>query len=163
MTSTPPKQSDPFAIGDADTIRDLLVGQMGALSPLSNGVFRARAVALVGAMAPVLVWVRDHTATPIDLQQSLFAFQLRSICALATRGVFLVRDPAANVVSEVPVEDIPPELVRPLVAYLGELPGYDTDLPPERQRSDKPCEIHAYTLFDLTYSYAAAGAAALRA
>lgn len=26
----------------------------------SNGVFRGRAIALIGTLAPVLVWMRDH-------------------------------------------------------------------------------------------------------
>ena len=50
-----------FATGNADAIRELLASQLGdAAQNDANGVFRERAVALIGTIAPVLVWLRDH-------------------------------------------------------------------------------------------------------
>ena len=50
-----------FAAGNADAIRELLASQLGEQHQNDpNGVFRERAVALIGTIAPVLVWLRDH-------------------------------------------------------------------------------------------------------
>ena len=52
---------NPFAVGNADAIGEMLSSQLGESAPGdSNQVFRDRAVALVGTLAPVLVWMRDH-------------------------------------------------------------------------------------------------------
>ena len=57
---------NPFATGNADALHELLVSQLGEAPPNDiNGVFRDRAVALIGTLAPVLVWMRDHKGVSI--------------------------------------------------------------------------------------------------
>jgi len=47
-----------FATGNADAIRELLASQLGERQQTDpNGVLRERAVALIGTIAPVLVWL----------------------------------------------------------------------------------------------------------
>ena len=48
-----------------------------------NHVFMARAVALMGALAPALVWMRDKKGVPIDIEKIRFATELQSIASLA--------------------------------------------------------------------------------
>src|SRR3984957_8356183 len=86
---------NPFATGNADAIRELLASQLGeqrAEDP--NGVFRTRAIALVGTMAPVLTWMRDHRGVAINIEKIRFALELRGIWKLATRRIFEMRDNA---------------------------------------------------------------------
>ena len=49
----------------------------------SNGVFRSRAVALIGAVVPVLTWIRDHENIAIDIEKIRDALELRVIWKLA--------------------------------------------------------------------------------
>ena len=146
--------TNPFATGNADALRELLASQLGEAPPNDgNGVFRARAVALIGTIAPVLVWMRDRKGVPIDIEKIRFMVELRSIWTLATHKVFLARDPETNEVSEIAVPDIPTDLIYPLQAYLGEIPGYDTTLPYNEQKTEKPFEQHGYAIFYFTSTF----------
>src|SRR5271168_5419537 len=79
---------NPFAIGNADAIRELLASQLGEQRPDDpNGVFRGRAIALIGTIAPVLTWMRDNKNIPINIEKIRFALDLRVIWKLATRRV----------------------------------------------------------------------------
>ncbi|HUB47671.1 MAG TPA: conjugal transfer protein TraG, partial [Acetobacteraceae bacterium] len=86
MVATGNKDSNtfnPFASGNADVIRELLVSQIEQ-NPAggnvdTNHVFMARAVALMGALAPALVWMRDNKGVPIDIEKIRFATELQSI------------------------------------------------------------------------------------
>jgi intracellular multiplication protein IcmO len=145
---------NPFASGNADAIRELLASQLGeqrAEDP--NGVFRSRAIALVGTMAPVLVWMRDHKGIPINIEKIRFSLELRSIWMLATLRVFIVRDAVTGRFEEILVPDMPEDLVYPLQAYLGEIPGYDTELPYNKQKTDEPFKQHGFALFYFTQTF----------
>jgi intracellular multiplication protein IcmO len=146
---------NPFATGNADAIRELLASQLGELrSDDTNGVFRGRAVALIGTVAPVLVWMRDHRGITINIEKIRFALELPWIWTLAKNHIFLVRDPNSSLVTEIPVPEMPFDLVYPLLAYLGELPGYDISVPYNEQRSDKPSEQHGYAIMYFTGTFA---------
>ena len=153
----PHKQTNsfnPFASGNADALQELLASQLGeAPSNDANGVFRGRAVALIGTLTPVLVWMRDHKGIPIDIEKIRFMVELKSIWTLAKQKVFLSRDPGGGDAIRVAVPDIPDALVYPLLAYLGEIPGYDLDLPYNQQRSEKPSEQHGYAIFYFTQTF----------
>ena len=145
---------NPFATGNADALKELLASQLGeAPANDTNGVFRERAVALIGSLAPVLVWMRDHEGVPIDIEKIRFMVELKSIWLLATQKVFVVRDPATNTVREIAVPRIPTDVVYPLQAYLGEIPGYDTSLPYNEQKTEKPLEQHGYAIFYFTATF----------
>ncbi|TPG55942.1 conjugal transfer protein TraG [Roseomonas nepalensis] len=148
------KQSNtfnPFAAGNADAIRELLVSQLGEQkSEDSNGVFRTRAVALIATITPVLVWMRDRQGVPINIETIRFALELRSIYTLAMHRIFLTRDKINGDVSKIQATDIPEEIIYPLKAYLGELPGYDISVPYNEQKGDEPSKQHGFALFYFT-------------
>jgi|HubBroStandDraft_1064217.scaffolds.fasta_scaffold00088_43 intracellular multiplication protein IcmO len=145
---------NPFAIGNADSIRELLASQLGEQRPEDpNGVFRSRAIALVGTMAPVLTWMRDHKQVPINIEKIRFALELRGIWKLATRRVFELRNPETGEINEVSVPDMPEDLIYPLQAYLGEIPGYDTSLDYNKQKTDEPFKQHGFALFYFTATF----------
>ena len=76
------------------------------------------------------------------------------IYTLAKNHIFLVRDPTTGKVSEIPVPDMPIDIVYPLLAYLGDLPGYDISVPYNEQRSDKPSEQHGYAVLYFLSTFA---------
>ena len=116
---------NPFATGNADAIREMVVSQLGEQAANnSNGVFRSRAVALIGAVIPVLTSIRDHAGIPIDIEKIRDALELRVIWKLAVKGLYELRDPATGKTKDIAL-DLPQDVVYPLLAYLGELPGYD--------------------------------------
>jgi len=152
------KQSNtfnPFATGNSDAIRELLVSQLGEQrSEDNNGVFRGRAVALIGTIAPVLTWMRDNRGIPINIETIRFCLELRWIWTLATHRIFMVRNPkGGNPIEYDLTGDIPEDVIYPLQAYLGELPGYDSSVPWNEQKDNKPSEQHGYALMYFTGTF----------
>src|SRR6202012_3275304 len=82
-----------------------------------------------------------------------FCLELRWIWTLAMNRIFLTRDPKTGAITEIPVPEMPEEIVYPLLAYLGEVPGYDISVPYNEQRSDKPSEQHGYALLHFTATF----------
>ena len=145
---------NPFSSGNADAIRELLVSQLGEQqSSDSNGVFRGRAVALIGTIAPVLTWMRDNYNVPISIETIRFCLELRWIWTLATHRIFMVRNPEGGSPFEYKVPEMPEDIVYPLQAYLGELPGYDASVPWNQQKENKPAEQHGYALMYFTGTF----------
>ena len=146
---------NPFATGNADAIREMLASQLGEQrADDSNGLFRGRAVGLIGTLAPVLVWMRDNKGVTINIEKIRFSLEMPWIYTLAKNRIFLVRDPKTGKVSEIPVPDMPIDIVYPLLAYLGDLPGYDISIPYNEQRSDKPSEQHGYAVLYFLSTFA---------
>jgi intracellular multiplication protein IcmO len=146
---------NPFLIGNADAIRELLASQLGDQAEHdSNGVFRERAVALIGTITPVLVWMRDHKGVPLNIEVIRESIKLRWIWKMAMERVFVLRDPETGKETEIDVSnEMPEEIVWPLKAYLGELPGYDPALPLDKQRGDEPSKQHGYAQFYFTATF----------
>ncbi len=145
---------NPFAAGNADAIRELLVSQLGEQqSSDQNGVFRGRAVALIGTIAPVLAWMRDTHGISINIEAIRFSMELRWIGILAVHKVFLVRNRTGGNPDEIPVPNIPDEILYPLQAYLGEIPGYDTSVEWNQQKDSKPSEQHGFALMYFTNTF----------
>lgn len=148
---------NPFATGNADQIREMVVSQLGEQAANdSNGVFRSRAVALIGAVIPVLTWIRDHAGIGIDIEKIRDALELRVIWKLAVKGDYELRDPATSKTRDIRL-DLPQDVVYPLRAYLGELPGYDTELDYNKQKSDDPSKQHGYARFYFTEMFTQLG------
>ena len=138
---------NPFSTGNADALRELLVSQLGEASQQDqNGVFRANAVALIGTLAPVLVWMRDNKGVLLDIDVIRRATELPWIWLAAKKKKLRVANPDTGSVREIDAGDMPEYLAYSLLAYLGELPGYDPDVPISEQRSDKPSEQHGYSV-----------------
>ena len=148
---------NPFAWGNADVIREILVSQIEA-NPNggdkgSNHVFMARAVALLGALTPALVWMRDTHGVPIDIESIRFATDLESISSLAFEKRFRRRDPATGKVTFIPVQEINEALLYPLKSYLGETGGYDSSLAHNKQKSDEPAKQHSFVVMHFSATF----------
>jgi len=146
---------NPFAIGNADAIRELLASQLGDQAQNDpNGVFRERAVALIGTIAPVLVWLREHKGIPLNIEVIRFSIELRWIWKLAMEKKVLLRNTETGTVTELDVSaDIPEDITWPLRSYLGELPGYDPSMPLDKQKGDEPSKQHGYAQFYFTATF----------
>lgn len=79
--------------------------------------------------------------------------QLKSIWTLAKLKVFLIRNLDGGEPERFDVPDMPENLIYPLLAYLGEIPGYDMELPYNQQKSEKPSEQHGYAIFYFTSTF----------
>ena len=102
-----------------------------------SGVFRERAEALIGAVIPALVWIRDNKGISLDIDVIRFSFELRWIWKLATTGVCIVRNPQIGIETDIPVGcEMPEEILWPLKSNLGELPAYDPTAPLDKQQSE---------------------------
>ena len=148
---------NPFAWGNADVIREILVSQIES-NPNGddkggNHVFMARAVALLGALTPALVWMRDTKGVPIDIESIRFATELESIVSLVREKVFLKRDPATGGSIPIPVPDISEHLIYPLKAYLGETGKYDLTQPVHKQKSDEPAKQHSFVVMHFSATF----------
>ncbi|SFK80803.1 intracellular multiplication protein IcmO [Methylocapsa palsarum] len=146
---------NPFGTGNADAIRELLASQLGEQGQSdSNGVFRDRAVALIGTITPALVWLRDNKGIPLNIDVIRFSIELRWIWKLAMEKICIVRDPDTGKEEPVSVEnEIPEDILWPLKAYLGELPGYDPSLPLDKQKGDEPSKQHGFAQFYFTATF----------
>ncbi|MBN9560459.1 MAG: type IV secretion system DNA-binding domain-containing protein [Alphaproteobacteria bacterium] len=144
-----------FATGNADALREMLASQMGEQTQNdTNGVFRDRAVALIGTIAPVLVWLRDHKGVLLNIEVIRSAIYLRWIWKLAMQKIVLLRNAETGIETEIDVKDeIPEELIGPLKDYLGELPGYDPTVPLDKQKGDEPSKQHGYAQFYFTATF----------
>lgn len=146
---------NPFLTGNADAIRELLASQLGEQSPSdANGVFRERAVALIGTISPVLVWLRDHKGIPLNIEVIRFSVELRWIWKLAMQKKALIRNPDTGVEREIDLDgEIPEEITWPLRSYLGELPGFDPTMPLDKQKGDEPSKQHGFAQFYFTPTF----------
>ena len=147
---------NPFSIGNADALRELLASQLGEqASNDANGVFKERAVALMGTITPILVWLRDVRGVPLNIEVIRFSIELRWIWKVAMEKIALLRDSETGAIRELDVSaDIPEAIVWPLKSYLGELPGYDPTLPLNQQKGDEPSKQHGYAQFYFTGIFA---------
>lgn len=148
---------NPFAFCNADVLRELLVSQIedNPQGPASdpNGVFKAGAVALLGSLAPVLVWLRDNKRVPIDIEKIRFATELRCVATLVAHRKFLVRNPENGEISDVDVVDMPEALLYPLRAYLGETGDFDFNLPWNQQKTNEPARQHSFVLLHFRQTF----------
>lgn len=151
---------NPFASGNADEIRRLLMTQLGEPAEVDAcGVFRGRAVALARMIAPALTWLRDSRGIPIESELIRSAMEFRWIAKLANERIAVLRDPATGAMRELDVaKEIPEDIVWPLRCYLDELPGYDRAQSLDEQKDSKPQEQHAYAEFYFTPGLAALAA-----
>ena len=145
---------NPFSIGNHDALRELLASQLGEPAANdANGVFRERAVALIGTLAPVLVWLRDTRGVELTIEVIRFSIELRWIWKLAMEKIVVVRDPDTGIEREIDVSaDIPEDITWPIRSYLGELPGVNTAVPLSKQ-GEEPSKQHGYTQMYFTATF----------
>jgi intracellular multiplication protein IcmO len=72
-----------FLVGDAAAIGETLTSPLGEQAPgEAKDVWRERAAALAGVLAPVLVWVRDHKGVPLNIDTIAFPWN----CAVSGKS-----------------------------------------------------------------------------
>jgi intracellular multiplication protein IcmO len=148
---------NPFGSGNADVIRELLVSQIeenprGGNAD-SNHVFMGRAIALMGALTPVLVWLRDNKGVPIDIEKIRFATELQSIASLALEKRFRRLNVETGEIEVMDVSDVPEAYLYPLRAYLGETGGYDASMPYNKQKTDEPSRQHSFVTMHFSNTF----------
>jgi len=145
---------NPFATGNADAIRELLASQLGEQKQEdSNGVFRSRAIALMGTIAPALVWLRDNKGVLLNIDVIRFSIELSWIWKLAMHKTYVLRDADTGEESEIDATgEVPEEIVWPLKAYLGELPNYNKDVPLDKQ-GEEPSKQHGFAVMYFTPTF----------
>ena len=111
-------------------------------------------MALIGTISPVLVWLRDHKGVPLNIDVIRFSIELRWIWKLAMQKIYVLRDADTGKETEIDVNgEIPEEIIWPLKAYLGELPGYDPTMPLDKQKGDEPSKQHGFAQFYFTATF----------
>ena len=142
---------NPFGPASADMIREILVGQLTEPGQQGNGgVFFGRAVGFLGAIAPVLTWMRDEKGIQLDLEKIRDATELSNVVLLATRKQIKFTDSATGTSETLEFPDMPAALVQTLRSYLGQTGGFDLDVSLKDQRSQQPSEQHSYITMQFT-------------
>lgn len=100
---------NPFSSGSASYLTNMLVSLMPDAEG-DNAMWKDRAVALISALMPCLVWKRDHQNLPLSIGVIRKYLTFKDVIRLS-------RDQA-----------VPETLRAALHGYLNELPGYDTNL-----------------------------------
>ena len=139
-----------LAEGDAEAIRAEIVSQLRGRDGGGEAVFRGRSAALIGAIAPALVWLRDEKNVTLTTEVVRFSLELRCIWKLAIEKIVLLRDRDTGAVTEIDVsDDIPDAVTWPLRSYLGEVPGYHPGMPLEGQAGSAASTQHFFVLMYL--------------
>lgn len=141
---------NPFSSGSASYLTNMLVSLMPD-SEGDNAMWKERAVALVSALMPCLVWKRDHQNIPLSIGVIRQFLTFKAVIKLS-------RDAAV------------PEALRVSVkGYLNELPGYvdnvfddngdEKPMPPDAGMVDTsvPRQQHGYLSMQFTRSMQSLG------
>ena len=149
---------NPFRTGSADMIRELLATLIGETTPNdANEVFKGRAIGLLGALIPVLTWMRDNKGLMLTVDRVRFAMELRNIVLTAVDRQFPVLDLDSGATTNIPIPDIPEAMLYPLRAYLGETGGYDVRQPFDRQKLDEPSRQHSFVIMYFSRAFTQLG------
>lgn len=114
---------NPFANGSSSMLAQLVVSLMDKASATPDGdMWKGRAIAFVEALMKILVAMRDAGHILLDANTIRNYFHLPKLEAIVVDKLFL-RD------GEDPInlENVPPEVIEPIVNYVLTLPGYSKD------------------------------------
>ena len=139
---------NPFGPASPDAMREMLMAQIET-NPSGGGggdnhIFLQRAGALVGALTPILDWIRTTFRITPDIELIRFAVQLENIASLVVDRTFRRLDVETGQVETVDVSNMPERLVAPLLSFLKATGGYDVTLPWNKQRSEEPSKQHGF-------------------
>jgi intracellular multiplication protein IcmO len=95
---------NPFTTGSSSYLTNLLVSLMDEAKG-ENAMWKGRAVALLGALMPVLTWRRENLGIPLDVKVILDSISLQSIIRLSRDQT--VPDRVRNALSTTYLETLP--------------------------------------------------------
>ncbi len=146
----PSNTLNPFSSGSASYLTNMLVSLMPDAGG-DNAMWKERAVSLVSAIMPCLVWKRDNQNIPMSIATVRTYLTFKAVIKLA-------RD-----------SSVPEVLRTSVIAYLNELPGYVDDVfddngdekpqPPDAAPVDTsvPRQQHGYLSMQFTRSMSSLG------
>jgi len=138
-----------------DEVEDLLTSVIAEKAWKRRTAAGARAMELVCAIAPSLVWLRDHKDVRLTIDNMRFSTELRWIRKLALEKIALLRDPIDGAEAELDVNgDMPEDVIERLRDYLALLRGCNPELPFDRQTNDAPDKRHARVLPEIEAMFA---------
>ena len=121
-----------FKAGDSEAVCQRLVGALlGQRIEDGDALYIHRAVTLIGAMASILVWMRDAHGRSIDAEAIRSSMQLSRLEDLAVPSSM----------------GMPDEFQEPLLRYLEGLPGYEKPCERDRVRDHALHVQHRYVMF----------------
>ncbi|MCP1674162.1 intracellular multiplication protein IcmO [Natronocella acetinitrilica] len=123
--------NNPFAYGNAEQLRSLVVGLMRE-SGGGDAMWKGRASAMLGGLLKALTTLRDRGELELDIATIRAHIPLDKIIMLALRN------------------DLPESALKPLQGYLAELPGYSEIDAAQGALQQKCYEQHGYLAMQLT-------------
>lgn len=135
--------TNPFAQASPDMIREIMVGQLSEPGG-ENKIFFARAVALLGILAPILKWVSDHKGICVDLERIRDALELPNIVRIARHLEIKFHYDLTGQDEIISLDGIPNQYIRAVRSYLGGSGGFDLNKPAESQKTDEPSKQHSF-------------------
>jgi len=123
--------TNPFAYGDGESLRSLLVGLMRG-GDNGGDMWKGRASAMIGALLKALVYMRDRGDIVLDVSKIREYLPLDKVCELTTE------------------HNIPEGFIEPLKKYLLELPGYSEDDAMMGTIQAKAWEQHGYIIMQFS-------------
>lgn len=122
--------TNPFAHGDSEQLRSLIVGLMRGDG--DGDIWKGRTSALMAALLKVLVQLRNKGEFNLDVQKIREYLPLMKCVELTQR------------------QDIPEHIIAPMRKYLLDLPGYTEEDAMIGQLQQKAYEQHGYLTMQLT-------------
>lgn len=119
---------NPFTTGTSNGLTELIVGLMGGGGG-DQDIWKARAIAMIGAVMRALVWKRNHQNLLLDVEILRDSILFENIQKLST-------DP-----------DLPAEIITSINGYLQSLPGY---VATEEKQDTTTLEQHGYLQMQFT-------------
>jgi len=128
-----------------------------ATSETSNDdPFFGQAIRFLATMGPVLTWMGDKKGVRLDLEKIRGATELSNVVLLATKKQIKFTDSATGTSKTLDFPDMPAALVQTLRSYLGQIGGFDFDVPLNDQRNQQVTEQHSYVAMRLTNGFLSA-------
>ena len=122
--------TNPFAYGNPEQLRSLIVGLMRDSG--GDNMWKGRASAMIGGLMRALTYMRDSGEINLDVEKLREYLPLDRIVELTSRV------------------DLPDTALAPIRKYLGELPGYTEEEAVMGTIQPKAYEQHGYLTMQLT-------------
>jgi hypothetical protein len=124
---------NPLASMTSDEINQFVASFAEGSSADNGDMWRSRAIAMMGAIIPVMVWLRDERGEPFSFASLRNASTLPGVISLLDRAVG---------------ENFPERLIAGLRGYLNSLPGYKKDK--GLDQSNTAIDQHGYLSMQFT-------------